>query len=301
LLFDRELDAAFRARGTLEAVDGNAAADCKLRFTSPFAGPMRAQFDWKIPKGWSVSGTTGLVELAAAEQIALDISATTVWPHCYPTPKLTVTLTGPDASNVCRNAVHSYVPFRVWPKRVLQPNLRSKPIKIDAEPEDWEGCPEVSQFVTLKGDALAKQQTRVRVLHDATHLYVFAYVDMSDPERFGKGRDKRDAVAIYRDDESFSVHVGTDKGVYTFSVNTKNTQYDAKRANARYNAKYESAVAKAATTWYCEMRIPRSAWQGQAKRINFTHTDGRNRAKSQWVPTFGQYLDKARYGYVKGL
>ena len=95
--------------------------------------------------------------------------------------------------------------------------------------------------------------------------------------------------------------MATDEAVYTFSVNTRNTKLDARGRNRRYDAQFESAVAKAATTWYCEMRIPRDAFPGDVKRINFTHTDGKTGAKSLWVPTLGHYLSVERYGFAQGL
>ncbi len=297
LIWERELLGVAKDHRHVE-VDGEAVeVELQLPIMASLPLDLETELSWTASPAWSIETEPPI--LKADQESELRFRASSSWPECYPPPKLEITLKAPGGARPFLNDRVEVWPLRVWPRRsVMIPDVQG-PITIDAEPTDWEGVPEHGTFVQARGEGVAEHQTLVRLARDAENLYLFAYLDLAENDLFGRGDEQRDDKHVRDRDESFTLNLAAEGKAYTFSVNTLGTQFDARVSSHGWNADFESAVQKAASTWYCEMRVPLTALDAEIERLNFTHTDGRSGAKSQWVPTFGRWIDDDLYGFIE--
>lgn len=300
ILWEREFRKQLASLEPIEMADGKIATDLEWKFPATFKTDIKINAIWNVADNWTfkTNATDFLLQPGKDKTITAHLEAN--WPDCYPTPTLKLAMTDPDGKKLFRNSELDLSPVRIWPKRDITAAAPPSPIVIDAEPDDWQGIPEVTSFVDATGTKLADQQTRVRVARDKGNFYLFAFIDMSNADNFGRGDETRDDDDVLEEDESFQLGLASDFRVYTFSVNTLNVQYDANRTDKKWDHKWESAVAKAATTWYVEMKIPLEGLDGDLDRVNFGHTDGETETRSEWVPTFGRPAVQKQFGYLKG-
>ena len=296
LVWERELLAAAEKRRHVEVDGEEVEVELSVPIAASFPFDLEAEVSWNATPAWRIE-TEPLV-LKAGEESELRFRAHSTWPQCYPAPRLEIVFRKPSGVRPFRNDRVEVWPLRVWPRRSLTiPEARGT-ITIDAEPTDWEGVTEHGTFIRAGGEGLAEQQTQVRLARDAENLYAFAYLDLSDNDQFGRGDEQRDDPDVRDRDEAFTLNLATRKKVYTFAVNTLGTLFDAEGSKHDWNADWEATVQKTAGSWYCELRVPFSVLDSGIERVNFTHTDGKTGGKSQWVPTFGRWLDEDLYGFV---
>lgn len=151
------------------------------------------------------------------------------------------------------------------------------PVSIDAkagEP-DWEKVNWIDDFEDIEGDKKPAPlyRTRVKMLHDATNLYVLA--ELEEPHIWAT-YDSHDMIIYHEND--FEVFIDPDRDThnyYEYELNAKNTLLDLKmplpyrnggRADISWNSKgFESAVSLDGTlndpsdtdkSWTIEMKIP---------------------------------------------
>jgi hypothetical protein len=102
------------------------------------------------------------------------------------------------------------------------------PITVDGvmDEADWQRAPWTEDFVDIEGPARdgPRYRTRVKMLWDATHFYVYAELD--DPHVWGRLR-QRDTVIFHDNDfEIFICPTGTNHTYYELEVNALNTVWD---------------------------------------------------------------------------
>jgi len=283
----------------IEVTEGKIVREVKWQLPATFSTEIKIRADWQVADNWKFTTNKTEFVLKKGEGATISAKMEGEWPNCYPTPAVKLIMTGTDGKKLFRNNELDLKPVRLWPKRIVTAVRPPGPITIDAEPADWQGVAEVTSFVDGSGTKLAADQTRVRIARDKDNLYVFAYVDMADAEQYGKGDEDRDDEDILEEDEAFQVQLASDFRVYTFSVNTLNVQFDASRSNRKWDHEWQSAVAKAAATWYVEIKIPMAELGDDITRINFGHTDGKTETRSEWVPTFGRPFSQKYFGFLK--
>jgi hypothetical protein len=220
------------------------------------------------------------------------------WPDRYPLPSVELTVTEPGGQPAFRNRTFAVHPVPVWPRREIHAAAAPTRLKIDGKPGEWEGVPDATTFIEADSQRLAELETTVRLARDEKNLYVLARLQMGDAKRFGEGAEDRDDSDIYDEDESFVVHLGTPAHAYTFGVNTRKSEYDARDGDRDWNGDFHSAVAKDGDHWYAELAIPLNQLDGEPNRVNFVHTDGKTETQSLWVPTFGRSDDANWYGFL---
>lgn len=94
------------------------------------------------------------------------------------------------------------------------------------EKSAWQRAPWTADFIDIQGDAgpLPRFRTRVKMLWDDTHLYVFA--EMEEPHVWAS-LTRRDTVIFHDNDfEIFISPTGTNHTYYEFEVNAYNTVWD---------------------------------------------------------------------------
>ena len=301
LQWGRDLRAGARTVVEVGAEGGLADVRAALRVPSPFADPLRLRWSWSLGSAWQPRETRadGEVILGALRGLSLPLAVRAVepWPACLPPPSLHLELATPEGERAFRNNAVELQPFRLWPRRTLPCGRRPELVSVDSEPIEWEGVAESGDFCLDDGSRLATVPSRVRAVHDARGLCFFAYLRMSDDQGFFEGTSERDSRDILDEDESFTVWVLTDQHHYTFAVNTRNAQLDAVDGDREASPGFESAVQKAAASWYCELRIPWASLRGEIRRINVGRRDHGSGEASVWVPTFGDATG-ARYGWL---
>jgi hypothetical protein len=194
---------------------------------------------------------------------------------------------------------------RVDPASLPRPVLRAlrvtDPIRIDGRLDEpiWMRADSASAFVAaLPRDGLpASERTVVRVLYDADHLYIGAYLYDAQPERlFSPGLEQdfetRDAdmFGVSLDtflDRQNSVMFGVNPAGALFDAQTFN---DAREINRAWEGVIETATAIHADGWSVEMAIPlrtlrfRATGGEQHWGINFLRRVRRLNEDSYWAP-----------------
>lgn len=138
-------------------------------------------------------------------------------------------------------------------------------IQIDGHPNEsvWAKAPVVTGFLQRtpsEGDA-ASHETEVRILFDATALYIAVNALDADPDQIV-------GILTRRDDQSpsdwVSIHLDSfydRRSAYEFGVNAAGVKYDQYWFNDTSNdrgwdAVWDVAVSRHATGWRAEFRIP---------------------------------------------
>jgi hypothetical protein len=129
----------------------------------------------------------------------------------------------------------------------------------------WLGATPISRFVQgepIEG-APADYPIEVRVLYDASAIYVAAAMFDPEPERIGDQLVRRDEWGAY-DYFELSLDPNNDRRTgYRFRVSAAGVQrdvymYDDVREDDAWDAVWESAVGRDSTGWAVELRIPLS-------------------------------------------
>lgn len=174
-------------------------------------------------------------------------------------------------------------------------------ISIDGKVEepDWKQVKWIEDFADIEGDKKPAPlyRTRVKMLHDATNLYLLA--ELEEPHIWAT-YDTRDMIIYHEND--FEVFIDPDKDThnyYEYELNAKNTLLDLKmpmpyrnggHADIRWNSKgFESAVSIDGTlndptdkdkNWTIEMKIPfadlevpQTPSEGQIWKIDFSRVE----------------------------
>jgi hypothetical protein len=184
-------------------------------------------------------------------------------------------------------------------------------VRIDGRLDEaaWAAAP-VSDAFTQSYPASGSppsERTAVRVLYDASALYVGVRVHDSRPDSIAAQLARRDATGIYSD----WVHVVIDsyadsRSAYRFAVNPRGVKrdvfhFDDVREDARWDAVWEVATTVDSSGWTAEFRIPFSQIRFDAaepvggRSWGFqVHRDiARRGERASWAP-----WDAAAPGYV---
>lgn len=181
-------------------------------------------------------------------------------------------------------------------------------IKIDGNCENTEWGLYTPAYINSNNMGIyVSYPTYVKMTYDDEAIYLCYICQEPKMSEIKAKTKKRDGNVFYDDSVEFFVQPDPEKIKYDqFSVNTDNIQFDQQIYNTAWNKKWESAIAKYAWGWTCEIKIPLkeigvekvrklSYW-----RINFT----RNRAVEKeienlvWSVTYGSFHTPQRFGYV---
>ncbi len=142
---------------------------------------------------------------------------------------------------------------------------REGSIHIDGKADEaaWNRASPATGFVQGEPveNAPAEQPTEVRVLYDASALYVAAEMYDPEPSRIGDQLVRRDQGGAY-DYFELSLDPNNDgRTGYRFRVSAAGVQrdvylYDDVRRDEDWDAVWQSAVHRDSTGWSVEMRIP---------------------------------------------
>lgn len=149
------------------------------------------------------------------------------------------------------------------PKRTTPATRTSTPPEIDGKIDDatWDAAPVLTDFVDLRTDELAPDQTSVQILYDDEFLYIALEVMQA----------KEDITAnVYKDDrfqlrfEDY-VQIGLDTfhdggQAYLFLISPIGTRWDAREGlfgrNESWDADWDAETTITEDRWFAEIRIP---------------------------------------------
>ena len=171
----------------------------------------------------------------------------------------------------------------------------------------WQTPDVAGAFKVLRTKRLASLATFVRVAYDDDTLYVG--LDCRD-DQMGKlvaNETKRDG-AVYQDDcvEVFLAPSADPVPYYHFLVNAANTQRDDVGSDAKWNARWTSAVWRGPDRWSVEIAIPFRELPLEVAalgvwRVNFARSQQSRGEPSCWSPCASGFHEPARFGTLSGL
>ena len=198
----------------------------------------------------------------------------------------------------------------VNPETVARPSFRAarapSPIVVDGTLDDaaWAAAPVLTDFVQQLPSTgyPARFRTEVRVLYDATNLYVASVLYDPEPERAITGGLERDFVSSNSDIFGVVFDTFNDKrNSFLFLINPKGAVRDEQTFNdSRQIVEAWDGISTVRTvqrdsSWTLEMRIPLKTLRFDATRdpqtwgINFIRRVRRVNETSYWAPLERQY------------
>ena len=194
-------------------------------------------------------------------------------------------------------------PLRAAP--AADPPREAPAAKIDDAPRldgvlddaAWRNAHVIADFrqkEPVAGDP-ASEPTRVRVIYDATHLYIGAELDDREPALVRATELRRDNTL--ENDDSFAVLLDTyhdHRHAFLFRVNPRGTRHDAIVRNESatldtdWDEEWHAAAAETSTGWTVEIAIPFkilrfSAARQQTWGLNFERVIKRKNELDYWT------------------
>ncbi len=197
----------------------------------------------------------------------------------------------------------------------LQAVLATTPPEIDGvvEDDEWKGAPVLSDFIQYQPDrgSPSPHRTEVRVLYDATHLYLSMRAWDAEPATAQLTRRDADLAQ----DDFFAVLLDTyhdRQSAYLFGVNPLGTQSDSRIVDdgrteeKSWDAPWSSAARITDTGWEAEVAIPFSsvrfrAGEGRTWGVNFGRGRRRSFEIAFWTGPLDHALRVSQAGELTGL
>ncbi len=173
----------------------------------------------------------------------------------------------------------------------------------DLSEEAWGRAPAVRDFVQSEPStgAAASELTEVRVVYDATTLYIGAYLHDHEPRKLVVNDIKKDFKEENQDDFEVILDTFRDRrNGYAFLTNVEGARADRQVANegreinTNWDAVWTVETRRAADGWVVEMAIPFRALRfearaGQPWGINFSRRIRRKNEIDFWAPIPREY------------
>jgi len=223
----------------------------------------------------------------------------------YPLPRLELTpARTPAGGRDFINRTITLHPLRLCADPTIRANRLKGKITVDGkldEPE-WSRAAVASGFTRDHG-RIASQREDLLVGHDDVGLVVGARIRSFVEKPREIGAKDRDTKHLYRTDEAVTVILSPIllKQVYfVFSGNSRGTRFDSLNNVLEWNPEWEFATSETLQGWVAELRIPwiaigQTAAPGQVWRLNLLRWDTKDKALSEWAPTFTPFGTNRKY------
>lgn len=176
----------------------------------------------------------------------------------------------------------------------------------------WQDCEVSSNFIDVRTQKPAEQQTLVRIAYTQTHLYVA--VECLDDDIGQIRASERREDRSFDGDDWVEVHLDPThchRAKYAFFSNPLGTRRDASEGpsgvfNTGWTAEWDLAAKIMTDRWVFEMSIPFTIMNffqedGQIWGINFTRMLRRTDATSFWSYNPTNYYKPRYFGHLTGL
>ena len=192
----------------------------------------------------------------------------------------------------------------------LVPAWAPAPPRIDGRLDDacWRDADTVESFHAVDGGSRHADVARAKVAYGPAHLYIAFQVRAAPSSNPRAGTMQRDAGVWGGNCVQVFIRPLATGSFYVFTVNSANTQRDARDSDVGWDAGWESAtlISPAADFWQIELAIPYAAFDlypsvGPEWRLNLTCvTSVPELTEMQriltWAPTFGNFHQPDRFG-----
>jgi len=192
---------------------------------------------------------------------------------------------------------------------VICPKTDSPPI-IDGRLTDacWQKATHISNFLSIKGDKFAAQQSEVFTCYDQENLYVAFKCNDSEMSKITAVKSVRDSD-VWTDD-CVDIFLDPDlsrRYFYQLIVNTLGTQQDinvTETSDIKWNIKWQSKTFKNSDYWSVEIAIPfrqlglKTPAVGDRWGVNFNRESPRTPEYSGWVPTVQGFQTPTKFGDI---
>ena len=176
--------------------------------------------------------------------------------------------------------------------------------RLDGKLDDavWQTARAYRLARTLDGGGAAAQPTEVRLLRDATTL--FLGFRCTEPLLSKLQASRRGHDGPVWDDDSIEFFIGLRGAYYHFGINALGSTYDARAKDRSWNAGLQAAAGREPAAWTIELAIPLASMAGEGKApTEWTANFNRNRRvtgrfeESAWSPTYsGDSHVPSRFG-----
>lgn len=187
-------------------------------------------------------------------------------------------------------------------------------IRVDGVLDEpfWQQCETSSDFIDIRTQAVADQQTIVRIAYTNTHLYISCVCFDDDIGELHATERREDRA--FNGDDFVEVHIDpmhSHRAKYAFFTNPLGTPYDANEGpsgqfNIGWTAEWELEAEVEEDRWTFEMSIPLSVMNfnqadGQTWGLNFTRVLRRTDVTSFWSYNPTDYFKPRHFGHLTDL
>ena len=183
------------------------------------------------------------------------------------------------------------------------------PIAVDGrlQPEEWDQAVKVAGFRLSGREDLASEQTVMRLLYDARHLYIAVKCAESQMDKLVVNC-LVDDTDVWKDDcvEFFIDPTHDHATYYQFIVNAGAVRYDAVGFDRTWGAPWQAAASREKDAWYLELAIPFAALAVPAPapgsvwgfNLDRERNAGGNTQLYNWADVQGVFHSPTRFGHL---
>ncbi|MBN2328307.1 MAG: carbohydrate binding family 9 domain-containing protein [Candidatus Omnitrophica bacterium] len=197
----------------------------------------------------------------------------------------------------------------------LQAFKTDQPINVDGVLDEsfWADCEITSNFIDIRTQKPADQQTFVRIAYTRTHLYIGVEC-FDDNIQELHAAERREDRSYFNVDDAVEVHIDpthSHRAKYAFFSNPLGTRVDANEGpsgqfNHGWSADWDLAASILDDRWVFEMSIPFTIMNyfrqdNQTWGLNFTRVIPRLDSTSFWSYNPSEYYKPRHFGHLTGL
>ena len=193
------------------------------------------------------------------------------------------------------------------PVPTLESVLTSQPPVIDGQLDDnaWQNAEPVTTFWNLEGTAKHQDLVWAKVISNDDGLFICYRMQADAQSGIPSGSETRDEGVWFSPNIQIFIQPPGTSSYYVFTLNSLNTQEDAKDYDSLWNATWDSAtfIAPDKSYWQAEVALPFAAFDladsaGTDWRINLTCVSsvGGQGYILTWAPTFANFHSPSYFG-----
>ncbi len=300
ILWEKELREAVEKIQPEPVIGSHGRVERKFTLPTLFETPNRVAFRWVGGSSfWALDLCEGIVNVQGKKPFEPTLWGEGPIRTMYPLPRLEITALGrSSASRDYVNRTLSIQPLKLSANQsVRAPKFMSK-ITVDGklnEPE-WATAGVASGLTRDYGRIVSERET-FHVGYDDDGIVFGARIRSFVEKPTEIGAKDHDTKHMFRTDEAVTVVLSPPllKQVYAvLSGNSRGTKFDSLNNLLQWEPKWEFAASATENGWSAEGRIPWIALgipgpSRQAWKVNFFRWDTKDKALSEWAPTFSAF------------
>lgn len=297
ILWENTLKAAVDALEPTPLAEKSGRVERTLELPTIFTAPVRLGQRWSGGSSfWAQGEAEGVFTVAPGAPFRVGITGEGPLRTMYPLPRLELSvLPDPAAGSSFVNRTISLQPLKLGANQVLQARRLAGPIQLDGKVSEaeWRSAAVARGFTRDFGRILSERET-FYLGYNEEAIYVAARIQTAVEAPCSTGARDHDTRHMYRTDEAVSVILsppGLQQVVFMFCGNARGTKFDSFNNVREWEPVWDLATSETAAGWEVELKIPWLALGAlgpirQEWRFNLLRWDTRDKALSEWAPTF---------------